>query len=62
MHCSRHIPIVPHPPLGSLRYDELGLRDLRSMTLKGFTYIVFYLEQADRCCLPPQFFCLIGRR
>jgi len=48
--------------LGSLRYDELGLRDLRSMTLKGFTYIVFYLEQADRCCLPPQFFCLIGRR
>lgn len=40
--------IAKHPASGSLRYAyELGLPDLRSMTLKAFPYIVFYLEQAD---------------
>lgn len=40
--------IARHPASGSLRYAyELGLSDLRSMTLKAFPYIVFYLEQAN---------------
>ncbi|MDE8757596.1 MULTISPECIES: type II toxin-antitoxin system RelE/ParE family toxin [Rhizobium] len=40
--------IAKHPASGSLRYAyELGLPDLRSMTLKAFPYIVFYLEQGD---------------
>ncbi|MDK4732038.1 type II toxin-antitoxin system RelE/ParE family toxin [Rhizobium sp. CNPSo 3490] len=40
--------IANHPASGSLRYAyELGLSDLRSMTLKTFPYIVFYREQAD---------------
>ncbi|MGO6697348.1 type II toxin-antitoxin system RelE/ParE family toxin [Rhizobium johnstonii] len=40
--------IAKHPASGSLRYAyELGLPDLRSMSLKDFPYIVFYLEQAD---------------
>ncbi|WP_425299329.1 type II toxin-antitoxin system RelE/ParE family toxin [Rhizobium hidalgonense] len=37
--------IARHPASGSLRYAyELGLSDLRSMTLKAFPYIVFCLE------------------
>lgn len=40
--------IAKHPASGSLRYAyELGLPHLRSMMLKAFPYIVFYLEQAD---------------
>lgn len=40
--------IARHPASSSLRYAyELGLSDLRSMTLKAFPYIVFYLEQAN---------------
>ncbi|MBY5761501.1 type II toxin-antitoxin system RelE/ParE family toxin [Rhizobium leguminosarum] len=40
--------IAKHPSSGSSRYAyELGLPDLRSMSLKAFPYIVFYLEQAD---------------
>ncbi|MCW1410889.1 type II toxin-antitoxin system RelE/ParE family toxin [Rhizobium sp. 1AS11] len=40
--------IAKHHASGSLRCAyELGLPDLRSMSLKDFPYIVFYLEQAD---------------
>ena len=40
--------LAEHPASGSLRYAyELGLPDLRSIRLKDFPYIVFYLEQAD---------------
>jgi len=40
--------IATHPASGSLRYAyELRLPDLRSMTLKAFPYLVFYLEHAD---------------
>jgi toxin ParE1/3/4 len=39
--------IKKHPASGSLRYAyELGLPNLRCMTLTGFPYIDFYLEQA----------------
>jgi len=45
---STYVSIETHPASGSLRYAyELGLPRLRCMTLKGFPYIVFYLEHAD---------------
>ena len=35
-----------HPASGSPRYaDELGLTGLRSRTVKGFPYLVFYVER-----------------
>lgn len=45
---STYTLIAKHPASGSLRYAyELGLPDMRTVTLKAFTYIVFYLEQDD---------------
>ncbi|OMQ46716.1 type II toxin-antitoxin system RelE/ParE family toxin [Ensifer sp. 1H6] len=39
--------IASHPESGSLRYSyELGLPDLRSVSLKRYPYLVFYHEQA----------------
>ncbi|NOV16511.1 type II toxin-antitoxin system RelE/ParE family toxin [Ensifer adhaerens] len=39
--------IASHPESGSLRYSyELGLPDLRSVSLKRYPYLVFYREQA----------------
>ncbi|MBW9051360.1 type II toxin-antitoxin system RelE/ParE family toxin [Rhizobium mesosinicum] len=38
--------IARHPESGSLRYGyELGLPDLRSVSLKRYPYIVFYRDQ-----------------
>ncbi|TCR98685.1 type II toxin-antitoxin system RelE/ParE family toxin [Rhizobium sp. BK418] len=40
--------IARHPESGSLRYGyELGLPDLRSISLKRYPYIVFYCDQKD---------------
>ena len=45
---STYALLAAHPASGSLRHGyELGLPDLRSIKLKYFSYIVFYLEQAD---------------
>ncbi|MCO5963630.1 type II toxin-antitoxin system RelE/ParE family toxin [Sinorhizobium meliloti] len=38
--------IANHPEAGSLRYAyELGLPDLRSVSLKRYPYLVFYRDQ-----------------
>ena len=43
-----HDLIARHPESGSLRYGyELGLPDLRSISLKRYPYIVFYRDQKD---------------
>jgi toxin ParE1/3/4 len=40
--------IASHPASGSLRYAyELGLPDLRTLRLKRYPFLIFYLEQAD---------------
>ncbi|MFS8114258.1 type II toxin-antitoxin system RelE/ParE family toxin [Rhizobium jaguaris] len=40
--------IARYPKSGSLRYGyELGLPELRSISLKRYPYIVFYREQKD---------------
>jgi toxin ParE1/3/4 len=40
--------IADHPAAGSTRYAfELNLPDLRSRRVRGFPYIVFYVERAD---------------
>ncbi|MEI9415786.1 type II toxin-antitoxin system RelE/ParE family toxin [Mesorhizobium sp. Cs1321R2N1] len=40
--------IADHPASGSLRYGyEIGLPSLRSVQLKRYPYLIFYLEQAD---------------
>ncbi|MDR9764181.1 type II toxin-antitoxin system RelE/ParE family toxin [Rhizobium redzepovicii] len=45
---STYTLLAEHPASGSLRYAyELGLPGLRSRALKGYPYMVFYLEQAD---------------
>ncbi|ARO33878.1 toxin-antitoxin system toxin RelE/ParE family protein (plasmid) [Rhizobium sp. NXC14] len=45
---STYTLIAEHPASGSLRYSyELGLPNLRCTTLKGFPYVIFYLERAD---------------
>ncbi|MDK4734691.1 type II toxin-antitoxin system RelE/ParE family toxin [Rhizobium sp. CNPSo 3490] len=45
---STYTLIAEHPASGSLRYSyELGLPNLRCTTLKGFPYMIFYLERAD---------------
>ena len=45
---STYTLLAEHPASGSLRHAyELGLPGLRSRALKGYPYIVFYLEQAD---------------
>ncbi|OWV85287.1 plasmid stabilization protein [Rhizobium sp. R635] len=45
---STYALLAEHPASGSLRQAyELGLPDLRSIKLRDFPYIVFYLEQAD---------------
>jgi len=41
--------IARHPASGSPRWAHvLGLRDLRTWPLKGFPYLVFFMEGADR--------------
>ena len=38
--------VAEHTAIGSPRYaDELGLPDLRSLVVKGFPYVVFYVER-----------------
>ena len=38
--------VADHPASGSPRYaDELGLPGLRSWVVKGFPYLVFYVER-----------------
>jgi toxin ParE1/3/4 len=45
---STYTLIAEHPASGSLRYAyELGLLDLRCTTIRGFPYVIFYLERAD---------------
>jgi toxin ParE1/3/4 len=40
--------IAAHPGIGSLRYAyELALPELRFWPLKGFPYLVFYVEHDD---------------
>jgi toxin ParE1/3/4 len=40
--------IASHPEAGSLRYAyELGLPDLRSVSLKRYPYLIFYRDQPD---------------
>nr|WP_153476163.1 type II toxin-antitoxin system RelE/ParE family toxin [Sinorhizobium meliloti] len=40
--------IASHPEGGSLRYAyELGLPDLRSVSLKRYPYLIFYRDQPD---------------
>ena len=40
--------IASHPASGSLRFGyEIGLPGLRSVQLKRYPYLIFYLEQAD---------------
>ncbi|MQW58529.1 type II toxin-antitoxin system RelE/ParE family toxin, partial [Sinorhizobium meliloti] len=40
--------IASHPDAGSLRYAyELGLPDLRSVSLKRYPYLIFYRDQPD---------------
>ncbi|WP_033838760.1 type II toxin-antitoxin system RelE/ParE family toxin [Mesorhizobium loti] len=40
--------IASHPASGSLRYGyEIGLPGLRSVQLKRYPYLIFYLEQTD---------------
>ncbi|MER8441916.1 type II toxin-antitoxin system RelE/ParE family toxin [Mesorhizobium sp. M1066] len=40
--------IASHPASGSLRYGyEIGLPGLRSVQLKRYPYLLFYLEQID---------------
>ncbi|MDK1376427.1 MULTISPECIES: type II toxin-antitoxin system RelE/ParE family toxin [unclassified Sinorhizobium] len=40
--------IANHPESGSLRYAyELGLPDLRSVSLNRYPYLVFYRDQTD---------------
>ncbi|WEX79740.1 type II toxin-antitoxin system RelE/ParE family toxin (plasmid) [Sinorhizobium numidicum] len=40
--------IARHPESGALRYAyELGLPDLRSMSLKRYPYLVFYRDQTE---------------
>ncbi|ASJ62086.1 type II toxin-antitoxin system RelE/ParE family toxin (plasmid) [Sinorhizobium meliloti] len=40
--------IANHPEAGSLRYAyELGLPDLRSVSLKRYPYLIFYRDQPD---------------
>ena len=40
--------IADHPSLGTPRHaHELHLPGLRSRTLKGFPFLVFYIERAD---------------
>ncbi|WEX74642.1 type II toxin-antitoxin system RelE/ParE family toxin [Sinorhizobium numidicum] len=40
--------IASHPESGSLRYAyELGLPDLRSVSLRRYPYLVFYRDQPD---------------
>ncbi|WHO77255.1 type II toxin-antitoxin system RelE/ParE family toxin [Rhizobium sp. BT03] len=44
---STYTLIAEHPASGAFRYAyEVGLPELRSMPLKGFPHIVFYIEQA----------------
>jgi toxin ParE1/3/4 len=46
---SAYRAIAEHPALGSPRYgQELGMPGLRSLALKGFPYLVFYVEREDR--------------
>ena len=41
--------IATDPQIGSTRYaHQLGLEGLRFRVVKGFPYLVFYAEQADR--------------
>ncbi|TPM28683.1 type II toxin-antitoxin system RelE/ParE family toxin [Mesorhizobium sp. B2-3-3] len=41
--------IASHPASGSLRYGyEIGLPGLRSVQLKRYPYLIFYLEQTDQ--------------
>lgn len=45
---ARLTSISDHPGLGSLRYaHELKLPGLRSLSLKRFPYLVFYVEAED---------------
>ncbi|RUV95943.1 type II toxin-antitoxin system RelE/ParE family toxin [Mesorhizobium sp. M1A.F.Ca.IN.022.07.1.1] len=40
--------IANHPASGSLRYSyAIGLPGLRSVQLKRYPYLIFYVEQAD---------------
>ncbi|WP_085028632.1 type II toxin-antitoxin system RelE/ParE family toxin [Ensifer aridi] len=40
--------IASHPEAGSLRYAyELGLPDLRSVSLKRYPYLIFYRDHPD---------------
>ncbi|PDT38055.1 MULTISPECIES: type II toxin-antitoxin system RelE/ParE family toxin [Sinorhizobium] len=40
--------IASHPEAGSLRYAyELGLPDLRSVSLERYPYLIFYRDQPD---------------
>lgn len=40
--------IASHPGIGSLRYEiALGLDGLRVWQLRGFPYLVFYVERTD---------------
>ncbi|WP_064684222.1 type II toxin-antitoxin system RelE/ParE family toxin [Rhizobium bangladeshense] len=40
--------IAEHPASGTLRHAyELGLPELQCMTMRGFPYVIFYLERAD---------------
>ena len=45
-----YLPVSAHPSSGSPRYVERfgGPPGLRGWALKGFPYVVFYLEGADR--------------
>jgi toxin ParE1/3/4 len=45
---SAYRAIGEHSGLGSPRYaQELALPDLRSLAVKGFPYLVFYIERDD---------------
>ena len=45
---SAYRAIAEHPAHGSPRYaQELALPELRSLAVKGFPYLVFYIERDD---------------
>jgi len=46
---SAYRAIAEHPALGSPRYaQELALPGLRSRALKGFPYLIFYIERENQ--------------
>lgn len=51
--------IANHPSSGSPRYAyELGIPDLRSVQLKRYPYLIFYVEQAEYIDVWRVFRCL----